>query len=146
MDRRVVTGLLAALVLLVALVGDPRAGTGDDGDAPATSSPTTLCAELDRMAVLRDALVDDAPGTDVADLRAAARHLRDLGGRTEGLGGRPLAGLDYFAGLFLALPDEPTVQQLLSAGRPASITDQAHADAFVAWLDDHCGPPPGAGR
>lgn len=141
-DHRVIGWFLVALVVLVVLVGDPRGeDRADDASAAATVSPGRLCGSLDTMATLRDRLVDGDRGVTMDDLREATRHTADLGARTEGLDGQEAEGLGFFLDLFLALPDQPTTQQLLSAGAPASVTDQARADALVGWLDDNCGRP-----
>ncbi|MCW2615860.1 MAG: hypothetical protein JWN08_2854 [Frankiales bacterium] len=122
----------------------PRAGSEPEAarEAP-PASPLQLCGSLERMAATRDDLVDGSPTTTMRDLRAAASRARSVGARTEGLGPQARAGLDYFTGLFLALPEQPTTEQLLSSGAPASVTDQAHADAFVSWLQGTC-PQAGA--
>lgn len=142
-DRRLIGWFLAALVLLVMLFGDP-VGVGADA-GPESASPTELCWALDDMATARDRLVDGDPDYSVARLREAATQTREVGGRTTGLDRQAAEGLRFFTGLFLTLPDDATTQQLLSAGAPASVTDQAHSDAFVDWLDAHCSsatPPP----
>lgn len=149
-DRRVIGWFLAAVVVLVVLVGNPRGepdgpdGTdGTDGSAAPDASPARLCGSLNRMAAMRDDLVAGTPPTTVDDLRAAAGRTRAVGTRTRGLDAQAEAGLVYFAGLFEALPDRPTRDQLLTSGAPASVQDQSHADAFVSWLQVNC-PQAGA--
>jgi hypothetical protein len=146
---RSLRGLLAVgAVVLVFLVAAPFLGADDGtGDAPGTdpttaaapATPADLCRSLARMEMVRDQIVDGSTSATVEDLRGVATTTRTVAARTADLDDRSRAGLDFFTGLFLDLPDEPTTQQLLSAEAPASVTDQAHADAFVAWLDDHCG-------
>lgn len=138
-DRRVIGWFLCGLVALVVLLGDPRGEPPEDTtQATTAASPLRLCGSLQEMAVLRDDLVAQRAPTTIGDLRDAATHAHEVGARTTGLDDQSQAGLDYFTGLFLALPDRPTTEQLLTSGTPASIIDQAHADAFVSWLQDNC--------
>ncbi len=133
---------LSALVVLVVLVGDPRGGVADDGAGrPPAASPLQLCGSLDTMAAVRDDLVAERAPTTIEDLRDAATRTREVGARLTTLDPQAREGLDYFTGLFLALPDHPSTEQLLTSGAPASITDQAHADALVTWLQGNCPQP-----
>jgi hypothetical protein len=147
-DRRLRGVLAVGAVVLVFLLAAPFLGADGGSDdptgsaaSPATTpaSPADLCRSLARMEMVRDKIVDGSSSTSVEDLRSVATSTRTVAARTAELDERSRAGLDFFTGLFLDLPDEPTTEQLLSAEQPASVTDQAHADAFVAWLDDHCG-------
>jgi hypothetical protein len=142
-DRRIIGWFLTALLVLVMLLGDPSGDrSGQQGpEAAPDATPTRLCGSLEQMAGIRDQLVDGSPAASVAELREAAQRTRELGDRTADLDPGAQAGLHFFTGLFLALPDRPTTQQLLSAGAPASVTDQAHSDALVDWLQRHCAQP-----
>lgn len=116
------------------LVGDP---TRDD-DAPAPATAAELCDSINQLGTVRDSLVDGTHDATIADLREAAQATEDVGRRTTSLDERSEAGLEFFVGLFLQLPDEPTEEQLLSAGSPSSVTDRAHTDALETWLTGHC--------
>ena len=118
-DFRPVGYFLVTLVIVVMLFGDPRAGASPESSS---GSASELCAALDTMAVERDRLVDGAPDATVAGLKDAAREARDVGAATDGLDTAAAAGLDYFTGLFLDLPAEPTTRELLSASAPATVT------------------------
>lgn len=130
-SRQVVTALVAALAVVVALVVSAQ-----DEPAPVVSVQE-VCQSLQATADARDAVLAGVPGAAVAQVRTAAARAADLTGRSE-VPPETAAGVAVLTDLLLALPDDATPVQLQRAQAPQRLADQRSLSALVQWVADSC--------
>ncbi|WP_370246570.1 hypothetical protein [Nocardioides sp.] len=130
-SRQVLTALLAALAVVVALVVSSR----DDVVPPASTEE--VCQSLQATADARDAVLVGQQGATVAAVRSAARRTAGLAERAT-LPAQIATGVGVLTDLLLALPDDATPVQLQRAQAPQRLDEQRALGALVRWVRDTC--------
>lgn len=150
--RAITAGLVAATVVVALLVGEPGRPATTTPDATPTADATSaapanpatveeFCAAFAQLTEAHGAALTDTTTETVTRLRDAAAATREVAGRTGEMPADAQQGIFFVADLFARLPDDATPTELQSSDHVPTFTEEAQADAFIAFLADRCPAP-----